>query len=537
VAFVSRREGLSRIWLKQIRGDGEMALTDGPADSEPRFFPDGQSILFTRADEKAGTSLWRVPVVGGQPRKLVEAAHFGDVSPDGDRIVFLRNLRPGDGSSALVVVPVSGGAERELARFDTIVYSPRFSPDGRTVALSEEGSAQSGIPGATVLVNLDGRVRRIPSTVKARKSTSVAWVGTGAKLLVGFPDASIPHARSAGLLVNEVDLSSGATAAVAWWSGAGRTLDLLDEGKVVFDSVSTRESLREVPIGSVGPTRSLTNGLATDRQPVYSPDGRTVLFSSDRSGQLDLWLLSRETGALHRVTDDAAQDWDPAFSPDGSRILWSTNRSGNFEVWTAEADGTGARPLTTGGVDAENPVLTPDGATLLYGSLHRGKEGIWRAGADGSRPELLVRGAMLQLPEVSPDGRYVLFRDGFGTGRRAVRVVKLPDAAPVFEIAFDVTDGMVGVEAGRARWMPDGRSIAFLGVDERGVPGVFVQDFVPGRDTTTSRRPLAGFDPGAPAESFGIAPDGKHVTLAARQSLSSVFVAESVPGAERPRRP
>ncbi len=536
VAFVSQREGGSRIWLKQLRGDGERALTEGPADSEPRFFPDGQSILFARVDEEEGPSLWRVPIVGGEPRKLVEGGESGDVSPDGTTIAFLRPIGPGGRSSSLVLVPVSGGTERELARIDAIVYHPRFSPDGRVVALSEEGSVQSATPGATLLVALDGRVRRLPIAEMARKSTSVAWVGTGKSFLVGLPDSSIPHARAAGLHVNEVDARTGAATPVGWWPAAGRTIDVLADGQVVFDSVSMRETLYEVDLEGAGSTRRLTNGMATDRQPVYSPDGKWILFSSDRSGQLDLWMLSRETGALRRLTDDPSQDWDPAFSPDGSRVVWSTNRSGRFEIWTVEVDGTGARPLTTAGMDAENPALSPDGTTLLYGSLQRGWEGIWRVKADGGQPAPLVRGAWLQIPEISPDGRYVLFRDGRGAGRRAVRVVQLADGAEVFAIVLDVADAEAGVETGRARWMPDGRGIAFVGLDERGVSGVFVQDFAPGKDTTATRRPLAGFDPGAPAESFGVAPDGTSVTIAARERLASLVVADPVPGASRPAR-
>jgi hypothetical protein len=83
--------------------------------------------------------------------------------------------------------------------------------------------------------------------------------------------------------------------------------------------------------------------------------------------------------------------------------------------------------------------------------------------------------------------------------------------------------------------MPDGR-LAFLGLDELGIAGVYVQDVVPGRDTTGSRRKLAGFDPAAPAESFGISPDGSAVTIAARENLSSIVLAEPVAGVEHPHR-
>ena len=86
------------------------------------------------------------------------------------------------------------------------------------------------------------------------------------------------------------------------------------------------------------------------------------------------------------------------------------------------------------------------------------------------------------------------------------------------------------------RWMPDGR-IAFLALDETGVAGVWTQEVVPGRDTTSTRVRLAGFDPVAPAESFGISPDGAAITIAARESLSSVVLAAPVAGVERPLRP
>ena len=80
-----------------------------------------------------------------------------------------------------------------------------------------------------------------------------------------------------------------------------------------------------------------------DRQPAYSPDGKWVIFNAMRSGNLDLWLTSPETGETRRLTDDQAQDWDPAFTPDGKKLIWSSNRSGHFEIWIAEEDGRNAR--------------------------------------------------------------------------------------------------------------------------------------------------------------------------------------------------
>ena len=77
--------------------------------------------------------------------------------------------------------------------------------------------------------------------------------------------------------------------------------------------------------------------------------------------------------------------------------------------------------------------------------------------------------------------------------------------------------------------MPDGR-IAFLGQDEQGVNGVFVQDFVPGQDTSASRKKLAGFDPAVDAESFGLSPDGSRIAIAGRELTSSLVLLEGLEG-------
>jgi len=86
------------------------------------------------------------------------------------------------------------------------------------------------------------------------------------------------------------------------------------------------------------------------------------------------------------------------------------------------------------------------------------------------------------------------------------------------------------VTLGRARWMPDGRSIAFVGQDEAGASGVFVQDFAPGRNTNASRRKLAGFEPEVAAESFGISPDAKHLALAGWVQLFSLMEGDGLAG-------
>jgi hypothetical protein len=139
------------------------------------------------------------------------------------------------------------------------------------------------------------------------------------------------------------------------------------------------------------------------------------------------------------------------------------------------------------------------------------------------------------VPEISPDGRYVSYVDSL-TSR--IRVVGLHDGTPVpFEIAIERGKTTTAI-LGRSRWMPDGGAIAFLGQDERGVNGLFVQDFAPGRDTAATRRKLGGFDAEHSVETFAISRDGKYVTAGGWEQMFNILIASHVPGiGDRPRKP
>jgi TolB protein len=246
-----------------------------------------------------------------------------------------------------------------------------------------------------------------------------------------------------------------------------------------------------------------------------------VLFSSNRAGNIDLWLVERTTGQLRQLTDDPAHDWDPAFSPDSKHILWSSNRGGHMEVWISNLDGSSARQVTQDGRDAENPTMTPDGEWIVYASANDQKIGLWKIRPDGTDAVRLHEGTDL-IPEVSPDGRYALF-SVIRSMNYVIRVVDLDSGEIVpFEIELFLTQRYQDVVYGRARWTPDGSSIVYVGQGTDGSSGIFVQDFVPGQNTDSTRKPVAGFSHQYSSESLGVAPDGKSLvvsTIYHRQTL------------------
>jgi Tol biopolymer transport system component len=532
IAFMSNRDGMPRIWLKQVAGGGELALTEGP-DDFPRFSPDGSAIIFVRTTPQS-SSLYRVPLLGGDAHQLLDDVSGADWSPDGRQLAFTRWVSGDRSGSVVGVANADGSSAREVAFVaGRALITPRWSPNGRTIA-AVNGLGNVAAGWGIDLVDVTGSGSHLLATPGGNKRiSSVLWSADSRSIIYSEAESVAAWLSGSSARIIRQDVTTGAARPIFWVANHSRTLDVLGPGRLLLDTRSSRENLRELPVdgGQTAP-RWLTQGASTDRQPTYSPEGRWVAFSSNRGGNLDLWSVNRENGTVRRLTDDGADDWDVAYSPDGRRLLWGSNRTGPYEVWAANPDGSGPHQLSHDGTFAQNPQQTPDGKWVVYHSTNPARPGLWRLGADGRDPVRLFEGA-IQLPEISPDGQSVLFVDGLAA---KIRVVRIQDGAAVpFDIAIVRRSNTTAI-LGRARWMPNGRAIAFIGQDEHGVNGVFVQDFVPGRDTTATRRKLGGFDPENSVETLAISPDAKFLTVGVWEQMFNIVIASNVPGIEPPVR-
>ena len=531
IAFTSDRDGQPRIWLKQMKGGGEVALTTGP-DDYPRFSPDGTTVLYIHSQDGA-TSLDRINLLGGNPHRIVDNAEQADWSPDGKQIAFVRFDRKQESAlSVLLLIEAAGGGERELARFEgELVGFPRWSPDGRHIIVNTPIIITSGVQRKLFLVDVKGGAFQEIQPQSPGFLSSAAWLSS--EEIIFLQSESISQTASRPARAFREDIRTRGHYPLFWVASSGTTVDLFPDGRVIFDSMSGRQNLREYALDGRSSPRWMTHGTINDRQPVFAPGDDWVVFSSNRSGNLDLWAVSPRTGVVRSLTDDPADDWDPGFSPDGRSLLWSSNRSGNLEIWSSNPDGTGAHQVTHDGVDAQNPTETRDGKWIVYSSANRAHTGLCKIHPDGSGAELLAHGRV-QTPEVSPDGAYASYAI-ISPSTSFLHVVRIEDGVDTIFSVLPETRRKTGVSPGRARWTPDGKRILFAAQDEKGLDGVFIQDFIPGKDTQATRRPLAGFDPDWIAESLGISPDGKRLVLSESERVFSLMIAEGVPGLGRPK--
>lgn len=143
-----------------------------------------------------------------------------------------------------------------------------------------------------------------------------------------------------------------------------------------------------------------------------------ILISSDRAARGGVGVYEvrlAEPDVFVPVLADTSTNLHASYSPDRTRIVFSSNRSGTFDIWVMDADGSALTRVTSGPGAETEPVWTPDGKRIVYTASTGGQTQIASIGVDGSDPQTLTDtpGGNIS-PAVSPDGRIIAFASGRG---------------------------------------------------------------------------------------------------------------------------
>jgi len=188
--------------------------------------------------------------------------------------------------------------------------------------------------------------------------------------------------------------------------------------------------------------------------PHISPDGTRVAFSvRDQTEGIWIWDLSRKT--LSRLTTLQSRENFPVWTPDGKRIVFSANRGGNSDLWWQAADGSGAAAPLTQTPEAELPSsVAPDGSRLVFQDPNAGD--LHTLSLDGTHKiaPLLKTRFQLRNAEVSPDG-HLLAYESLETGQPQIYVQSFPDVSlGKFPVS---TNG-----GAQPLWSRDGRELFYV---------------------------------------------------------------------------
>lgn len=383
------------------------------------------------------------------------------LSPDGE---FLAYSAGWAGQRKLVVRDLRRGRDVVLTRdIPGSHYGARWTPDGENVVFHTDGRS-TGWPGWS---GYDAANSRIPRRGGAAVpfSHGRVWDFFGDAILSTVPGSLLLHDRpgmtprriaGSGLVLHSASFSPDGSRVVYVEGGADVAAGTWSIGNVESSGI------RIVPTAG-GDVVRVTTDLHRNASPVWLPDGRGLLFVSNRDGAGDIYMLrlasdGRPAGDPVRVTT-GLEPQTISISADGRTVAFSrffVRRN----VWAVDIPERGsisvaaARPVTIGNQRAENHGVTPDGRILLFDSNLEGNQDIFIMAIGDGEPRRLTRHPGDDFhPDLSPDGRTVAFYSTrFGT-----RDLFLTDVAggPVTRLTSDPT------EEAHPTFSPDGNALCF----------------------------------------------------------------------------
>jgi Tol biopolymer transport system component len=146
----------------------------------------------------------------------------------------------------------------------------------------------------------------------------------------------------------------------------------------------------------------------TDSSPGFSPDGKSVVFESDRSGFPEIWVAESNGMNQVQLTSTATYSGSPRWSPDGRQIAFDCNETGHWEVYVMNANGGARKRLTNGAADSARPIWSRDGMWLYFGSVRSGENQIWKMPAAGGDAIQVTRKGGFVAAE-SMDGKFLYY--------------------------------------------------------------------------------------------------------------------------------
>ena len=213
--------------------------------------------------------------------------------------------------------------------------------------------------------------------------------------------------------------------------------------------------------------------------PVWSPDGNSIAFFSDRGGNLDIFVMNSDGSQVEQLTRDAfaslyftksPEDRNPSWSPDGSQIAFESGRDNqmmtyvNHDIYVMAADGTNVKRLTDDGADEGTPRWSPNGESIAYVKMEYFSDqaliesptwDIYVMNVDGTDQIQLTTDPASELePSWSPDGAKIAFISD-RNGQNFDIYVMNADGSNVTQLTDDSANEFGPV------WSPDGKQIVF----------------------------------------------------------------------------
>jgi serine/threonine-protein kinase len=464
----------SQLWL---RNRSQLTATPIPGTEraiEPSFSPDGQQVAYAMD----GTGAIKVVTLTGAPPITIADSAVGSdgVTWGSDGYIYYDGLT-GGGTTGLMRVRSSGGTREQMTTVDTAKgevdhYWPQSLPDARGVLFTIQKRSSREASDVAVLDLKTGKYHTLVQGLAARYAPTghlIYVTGAGDLMAAPFDLGKLAVTGEAVAITNgvagrpfgAVDLTLSGTGTLMYEEGAQVT----GSAEVVYLTRDGKPSV--IDSGWTGNFQTLA----------LSPDGKQLALSMLEGREQQTWIKQLPNGPLSKLTFDGTENYRPSWTPDGHSVGFVSNQTGQSKFWMKRADGSAPAELVASPPDrtVNEGFWSADGKWVVYRTTPRDifAKGL---GADTATIPLLDTKFEELDAALSPDGRWLAYTSNeSGTSELYVRPFPQTGTAK-WQVS---TKG-----GGEPHWAHNGRELLYVG----GNAMLTSVEVIPGTIFTTGKR-------------------------------------------------
>ena len=495
----------NQLFLRQMADMEARPIPGADGDvANPFFSPDGQSIGFWSSRDGA---IKRIAISGGAAITICKAGIPLGASWDGGHIVFAES-----GKGIMRVSADGGEPEVLVASAADSIHGPQILDHGRAVlfTITTSQNATKWDQAQIVVQPLPSGTRKVlvrgGSDARYVPSGHIIYALAGNVLAIPFDLKNLEVKGGPVPVIEGVMRSSGGATGSA-------QLSLSENGTLVYAPGSSQPASQQTLalVDRSGKAQPLPLVPGTYEVPRVSPDGKRVAVGTNDGKDQIVWIYDLSGGTSLRRLTFGGKNSAPIWSSDGRYIIFNSDREGDSGLFRQAADGSGSAERLTKpdpGMAHFAESIARSGKALAFFVLRSSFGGIWMLPLEGDRkaqPFAEVPNSIQVHASISPDGRWVAYMSTeLGSSNPQVFVQPYPATGAKYQIT---TDGAVA-----PLWSPDGKQIYYwwggriLAIDVRTQPGLSF-----GKPSPLPIQLVSQPSPGL--RDYDVTPDGKQFLI------------------------
>lgn len=508
IVYALRKENKQKLMMRQVATSSIVQLLPAADVSYLGlvFSPDGNYVYYT-VSENNSSNLYEIPALGGNPRKLINNVD-GKISfsPNGNQLAFIRS------GTSLIITDLKTRSEQILGNSnnnETFVLA-EWKPDGKSILTSVYSSLDTKFY-LTEVSAVDGSKKQISS--QWLSIHGLAWLPDESGVIVLGRDTETKFSQ-----IWQVPYPEGKPERITNDLSTYVGLSLTADGK---SAVSLKqENLYNIWVSSIKNTAGLRKITIEEGRDEglsglsWTTDGK-IVYTVRTKDSFDIWSINSDGNGNRQLTFEQGTNFDPAVSPDGKYIVFTSNRTGKSILWKMDIDGGNQTVLAESENSNDDANFTPDGKYIIYRKTDSNRIAtIWKINVVDKLPIQLTE-TDSGRPAVSPDGKF--FACQYGSGESAkVAVVSIDGGKP-----DKIYDFPLVLKSKVFRWSADGNSLIYIDKQDR-TNNLWSQPL-----SNLPPKQLTFFESGQ-IERFDLTSDGQNIAFSRGIESSDVVLFDSI---------